>query len=290
MRVVVTGGSGRLGGFVIRELLAHGHDVLSLDRVRPAAPPCTAWQVDLTRSGDVYQALVGAEGVVHLAAYQAPDLAPDTETFTNNVATTYNVLKAAADLRVPRVVLASSIAAYGFIYAPTLWAPEYLPLDEQHPCQPVDPYGLSKLVGERLADAFARLAPLTIASLRLPGIQFDPTYADWAAQRWQQITRRAIGGFFTYIDARDAAAACRLALTAPFAGHEVFNVAAPTSTMREPTTELLARYLPPGTRFPPDRTGNWSALDSSKAARVLGFEARYGWPQALPPEPRAAPQ
>src|SRR5579875_2845670 len=81
MRVVVTGGSGRLGGFVIRELLAHGHDVLSLDRVRPAAPPCTAWQVDLTRSGDVYQALVGAEGVVHLAAYQAPDLAPDTETF-----------------------------------------------------------------------------------------------------------------------------------------------------------------------------------------------------------------
>src|SRR5262245_51680465 len=104
MKIVVTGGSGRLGQHVVRELLAHDYQVLSVDRGRPADSPCTAWAADLTRSGDVYQALQQAEGVVHLGAYPEPDVAPDTETFTNNVAATYHVMKAAADLGVRRVV------------------------------------------------------------------------------------------------------------------------------------------------------------------------------------------
>ena len=286
MKVVVTGGSGRLGGLVVREFLEHGYDVLSLDRIVPPAPPCSSWIADLTRAGDIYQALHGADSVVHLAAYQAPDLAPDSETFANNVTGTYNILKAATDLDVTHVVLASSIAAYGYISARRMLPPAYLPLDEDHPCVPEDPYGLSKIVGEATADSFARLRPMSIASLRLPGITFDLTYASWP-DRWRNPTRR-LGGFWSYIDARDAATACRLAAEASLDGHQVLNVAAPTSSMREPTTELVQRYLPGVGRLKEGLNGNWSGMDSSRAEQVRRFQAQHTWeryvdPATLPP-------
>jgi nucleoside-diphosphate-sugar epimerase len=170
-KVVVTGGSGRLGQLVIQELLFHDYQVLSLDRVRPAVNACPSWIADLRGPGDLYQALTGAYGVMHLGAYQAPGLAPDAEIFSNNVTASYNVLKAAGDLGVKKVVMASSTAAFGFIYALRRVIPEYLPLDEKHPSTPQDPYGLSKLVGEQIADSLARLyADITISSLRFPGV------------------------------------------------------------------------------------------------------------------------
>ena len=110
-KIVVTGGSGRLGQLVIQELLFHEYQVLSLDRVRPAVNACPSWIADLRCSGDLYQALRCAYGIVHLGAYQAPGLAPDAEVFSNNVTASYNVLKAAADLGVKKVVMASSTAA-----------------------------------------------------------------------------------------------------------------------------------------------------------------------------------
>ncbi|HEY7064061.1 MAG TPA: NAD(P)-dependent oxidoreductase [Chloroflexota bacterium] len=282
MKVVVTGGSGRLGQHTVDELLAHGHEVLSLDRVPPAAARCPAWVADLTRIGDTYQALQGAGGIVHLAAWQAPGLTADSETFTNNVSATYNVLKAASDLGVRHVVLASSIAAYGFIYARELWPPDYLPLDEAHPCQPQDAYGLSKVVGEEIADAFARLGPMSIASLRFPGVVFDLTYQS-ITERWRDPGLRR-GGFWTYVDARDAAQACRLAVEADLDGHQVFTVAAPTSMMREPTSELLRRYAVEPRRLKDGLTGHWSAMDSAKAARLLGYRAAHQWQQYLSPD------
>jgi nucleoside-diphosphate-sugar epimerase len=273
MKLVVTGGSGRLGQFTIRELLVHGHEVLSLDRVPPPTAVCPSWVSDLSRAGDLYQALRGADGVIHLAAWQAPGLTADTETFNNNVGATYNVLKAATDLGVGRAVLASSIAAYGFIYAPRMPTPDYLPLDEEHPCRPQDSYGLSKVVGETIADSFARVAPVTIVSLRIAGVNFDPTFQGYVA-RWRTPTQR-LGGFWSYVDARDAAVACRLALETPLEGHQVFNISAPTGLMREPTTELLRQYLPEMPAIKEGMSGNWSGLDPRKAERVLGFRAEH---------------
>jgi nucleoside-diphosphate-sugar epimerase len=114
-KIVVTGGSGRLGQFVIRELLAHGYAVLSLDRVPPREKLCSSWLADLRRAGDLFEAMREAYAVIHLGAYQAPNLAADSETFSNNVSSTYNVLRAATDLGVSKVVIASSTAACGFI-------------------------------------------------------------------------------------------------------------------------------------------------------------------------------
>ncbi|HYY89635.1 MAG TPA: NAD(P)-dependent oxidoreductase [Chloroflexota bacterium] len=280
MRVVVTGGSGRLGRVVVRDHLAAGHDVLSLDRVPCADAPCPTWVADLTRAGDVYQALAGKDAVVHLAAYQRPGLAPDTETFGNNVQATYNVLKAAVDLSVRSVVVASSIAAYGYLYAARPSMPEYLPLDERHPCAPQDPYGLSKVVGERLGHAFADLGVASVVSLRFAGVNFDPSFATFPA-RWT--SPRGPRGYWTYVDARDAARACRLALEVAPPGHHVLNVAAPLSSMPEPTEVLVRRHLPEllGALRAPAGVSHWSGLNCAEAEHVLGFRAEHLWSDYL---------
>ncbi len=279
-KVVVTGGSGRLGEFVIRELLAHHYEVLSLDRIPPREKRCMAWLADLRRAGDLFEALRGAHGIIHLGAYQAPNLAPDGETFSNNVSATYNVLRGAADMGVRKVVLASSTAAFGFIYAKKLWAPRYLPVDEKHASMPQDSYGLSKVVGEQIADSIATIHPeMTISSLRFPGINFDLSYEGFR-DRWKVPAARA-GGFWTYIDARDAATACRLALEAKFRGHEVIIASARMSCMIQPMRELVSKYLPKGAKMRKVSGEHWSGVDSTKAKKLLGFRPVHVWQDYL---------
>ncbi len=279
MKIVVTGGSGRLGQYVVRELLDHGYEVLSLDRVPPPEKLCPSWVADLRKSGDLYEALKGSQGVVHLGAYQAPNLTSDSETFSNNVTATYNVLKAASDMETKCVVIASSVAAYGFLYALRAWIPDYLPLDESHPCRPQDPYGLSKLVGEQIAESFVNLSGIVVSSLRLAGVNFDLTYQS-ITDRWKDPGAK-LGGFWSYIDARDAALACRLGIESDIKGHEVFNIAAPTSRMRESTDDLIRRFLPGIKTIKEGLTGNWSGLYSSKAEVLLGFKAQHVWEKYL---------
>jgi nucleoside-diphosphate-sugar epimerase len=279
-KVVVTGGSGRLGQFVIRELLARRYQVLSLDRVAPREKLCMSWLVDLRHPGDLFEALRGAFGIIHLGAYQAPNLAPDAETLSNNVSATYNVLRAAADMGVKRVVMASSTAAFGFIYATKLWAPEYLPLDEHHPSTPQDSYGLSKVLGERIADSIVSLHPeMTLSSLRFPGVNFDLSYESFR-ERWRN-PRSRTSGFWTYIDARDAAVTCRLALEAKFYGHEVFIASAPLNCMIQPTLQLVKQFLPKGVKIRKISGTHWSCVDSSKARRVLKFKPEHIWQNYL---------
>jgi nucleoside-diphosphate-sugar epimerase len=275
-KIVVTGGSGKLGQFVIRDLLSHEYQVLSLDRVPPREKICPSWLVDLRHVGDLFEALRGAYGAIHLGAYQAPNLAPDSETLGNNVSATYNVLRAAADMGVKRVVVASSTAAFGFIYATKLWAPDYLPLDENHPSRPQDSYGLSKVLGEQIADSIVALhKEMTVSSLRFPGVIFDLSYESFR-ERWRNPRSRA-NGFWTYIDARDAAMACRLALEAKFKGHEVFIASARNNCMIQPTLVLIKKYLPKGAKIKQVAGSHWSCVDSSKARRVLGFKAQHVW-------------
>jgi len=280
-KVVVTGGSGRLGDHVIRDLLAAGYEVLSLDLVQAREKICESWVCDLRRAGDLYEAFKGAGAVVHLGAYQAPRLASDCETFSNNMTATYNVLKAAVDMGIRRAVVASSVAAYGFLYAPAMRTPEYLPLDEGYPCRPQDPYGLSKIFGEQLADSFVSQSDLVAVSLRFSGVNFDPTYAA-LPERWADPGVR-LGTFWSYVDARDAALACRLAVETALVGHQVFNIAADSSRYREPTADLIQKYLP-GASIRDGFAGSWGGLDCSRAKEVLGFKAHHVWQRYLRPD------
>jgi nucleoside-diphosphate-sugar epimerase len=279
MRIVVTGGSGQLGRRVIAELSDHGHTVVSLDRVAHPQAYRPSWTVDLTHSGGLYEALENADGVVHLAAHIAPNLASDCDTFNDNVVMTYNVLRAAAGCSVRRAVIASSVAAFGFLYGSPQRTPDYLPVDEDHPSRPTDPYGLSKVVGESIADSFALRDGMSIASLRLPGVNYDLSY-----ERIKGIMRDPgfrKNGFWSYVDVRDAAAACRLAVEASIDGHRVFNVAAATSNMREPTLELIRRFFPELKDVRRSDLTNWSGINSSRAEKELGFQAQHSWERYL---------
>ncbi len=275
MKIVVTGGSGSLGQAVIAELIGHGHDILNLDRKPHPGGFRPSWTVDLTEPGGIFEACHGAAGVVHLAAYMAPNVTTDCNIFNTNVAVAYNVLKAAADMGVQRLVVASSTAAYGFIYGPDGQEPDYLPIDEDHPSRPTDAYGLSKVVGERIADAFASTHRMSIVSLRFPGLNFDPAFTQLRERMSDPGARRS--GFWAYLDARDAAAACRLALEADLDGHHVINVAAPTTSMGESSEELIRRFLPGVSDVRAGEGAHWSGVDSSRAERLLGFRAQYRW-------------
>jgi nucleoside-diphosphate-sugar epimerase len=120
---------------------------------------------------------------------------------------------------------------------------------------------------------------MAIWSLRLPGITFDLSYGTFP-ERWKDPGAR-LGGFWSYIDARDAATACRLALETNVAGHRVLNVAAPTSTMREATDELIHRFIAGVKKNKRELTGNWSGMDSTNAEELLGFRAKHTWERYL---------
>lgn len=274
-KVVVTGGSGALGRVVVSELTANGYDVLSLDRNPHPSGHRPSWIVDLSDTGGLYEACRDAEAVIHLAAFLAPNLTSACNTFNTNATLTYNVLQAAADSGCRRVVLCSSTAAYGFIYGKPDFIPDYLPVDEDHISRPIDPYGLSKVVGERLADGFAQSGRLTVASLRLPGVSFDPEFTLLKQRMGDPGIRKT--GFWAYIDVRDAAVAFRLALEADLTGHRVFNIAAPTSSMREPTDTLVRAFYPSVTDLRAPQETRWSGVSSRRAERELGFVARHVW-------------
>jgi nucleoside-diphosphate-sugar epimerase len=290
MKVVVTGGAGRLGRYAIGELLVQGFDVLATDTARPETNLCRFVAADLVNEEALQGIFTGAVAVVHLARrrfpytengfdpasgrWKTPDVSGDARRFNDNTAMTYNVLSAAAVAGVKKIVCGSSLAVYGFFYPATETTPDYLPLDENHPRRPQDPYGLSKLVGEHMCDAFSRKAEVQIASLRFSGIYAAENAAVLAARK-KNPTIRGAGSLWSYVDFRDAAAACRFALQANFAGHEAFNVCAPTTIMDEPTDELIRRYLPKVKRVTGGPEPNWCGYDTRKAESVLGFTARH---------------
>ncbi len=230
----------------------------------------------------------GVEAVVHLARqrfpytesgfneatkrWEFPDIVGDAERFNLNVTMTTNVLAAAQNAGVKKLVCGSSLAIYGLYYPLTTLQPDYLPIDEEHPLRPQDPYGLTKLVGEKLCDAASAKDGMQIGSLRFSGI-YTEEHRELLIERRKNPIIRGTGALWSYIDVRDAARACRLALEADFAGHQTFNLCAPDTIMDMPTAELAIKYLPQ-VRSVRKGEGRWSGYDTAKAGKVLGFRAQ----------------
>jgi nucleoside-diphosphate-sugar epimerase len=288
MRVVITGGSGRLGQYVVRELFTHNHAVAALDTIKPRECLCPTYTVDLMKIDSFVDHFNNADALVHLARVRFPytengfnvteqkwefaDIRGDADRFNRNVTIANNVLAAAQSCAVKKIVCGSSLAVYGFYYSTDL-QPAYLPVDEDYPSRPQDPYGMSKLIGEKLCTALSQKTSAQVASLRFAGI-YTEAHRSMLLERKNNPIARGTGALWSYIDARDAARACRLALEADFGGHQAFNVCAPWTIMDTPTRELIARYLPRVTDLRSGLDDRASGYSIEKAKRLLRFEPR----------------
>ena len=271
MRIVVTGGSGKAGRWVLRDLRARGHDVLGVDLVHDGGAPGQSLQADLADLGQAREALAGAEAVVHLGAIPAPLIRPEGDTFRNNAMSTYNVFAAAVDAGVRRVVWASSETVLGLPFDDP---PAYAPIDERHPPRPETSYALSKLVGETLADQFARRTAIPFVGFRISNIMEPPDYARF--DTWQDDARLRKWNLWGYVDARDVAQAVARALEADVHGAEVAIVAAADTCMRRPSAELMAEVYPDVELRRPI-SGRETLLAIDHARELLGYAPAFSW-------------
>ena len=285
--IVVTGGSGKAGTAIIRELVAHGYKVMNVDIVPPREPLCHFYKAELTDMGqavDVMRRAAGiidrrrsplgeADAVIHMAGIPAPGLAPDNVTFQNNLMSTYNVFSAATLFGLKRVVWASSETVFGLPF--TRSQPVAAPLTEEHPPKPETGYALAKSMCEQMAAEMHRWNPgTTFIGLRISNILEPQDYAAIPAYAADPELRK--WNMWSWVDARDVGQACRLCLEANVSGAEIFTIAADDTIMPQPSRELLAGTFPD---VPVAVSlGMFDTLLSiDKARRVLGYQPKYSW-------------
>ncbi|HRV96218.1 MAG TPA: NAD(P)-dependent oxidoreductase [Anaerolineae bacterium] len=271
-KIVVTGGSGKAGRAVVKDLLEHGYDVLNVDLAPSREPLAPYLKVDLTDLGQAFEVLQGIDAVVHLAAIPAPGLQTEETTFRINMASTYNIFSAATSLGLERVVWASSETTLGLPFDRE--QPAYAPIDEDHPLYPESSYALSKVLSEEMARQFNRWSSLPFIGLRLSNIMEPDDYQRFPGF-WDDPRQRK-WNLWGYVDARDVAQSCRLGLEADIRGAEAFIIAAADTVMNRPNRELMAAVFPDVTLR--EGTGDFETLLAiDKARKLLGYAPNYSW-------------
>jgi nucleoside-diphosphate-sugar epimerase len=277
MKIAVTGGSGKAGRAVVRDLLEHGHDVLNVDLVPSRDDAAPFLPADLTDYGQALEALSGAEvlpgieAVVHLAAIPAPDKATPDVVFRTNITSTHTVFATAWRLGLKRVVWASSETTLGL---PFDTPPEYAPVDEEHPLRPESSYALSKVLGEEMARQFSRWSGIPIVGLRFSNVMEREDYA--AFPSFDDDPRLRKWNLWSYVDESHVAQSCRLAVEADVAGAEAFVIAAGDTVMRRPRRDLMAEVFP-GVPVRAGVDGHDTLLGIDKARRMLGYAPDFTW-------------
>jgi len=275
MRIVVTGGSGKGGRWVVKDLRAHGHDVLNADLVPDGSEHGLWVGADLTDLGQCQDILVGADAVVHFAAIPAPGLRPEGETFRINALSTYNVFQAAVTRPVGRVVWASSETVLGL---PFDRPPDFAPIDESITPRPESSYSLSKLVGETMAAEFARRTGVPFVGLRISNIMEPTDYEKFPG--FQSDARLRKWNLWGYVDVRDVAAAVRGALEADARGAEICIVAAADTVMTRDSADLMAEVFP-DVPLRRELRGRETLLAIDRARDLLGYRPAHAWQDEL---------
>ena len=290
--VLVTGGSGRLGRSVVTGLAEAGYDVVSVDRapvphgVFPAhirqeaanlLAPGVARSVMETHRPDA---------VIHLAAIAVPFSAPEDVILQTNSQLALQVMGAATDLGVGRIITASSPTVLGY-GAPAGWMPDAFPLNEQTTPKPWNAYALSKLLAEQTMRMFA-----AAQGDRIRYAAFRPCYVispeEWAGAPTQQgntVVERlddpalSAPAIFNYVDARDVADFLDVLLQSMdrIPNAETFFVGAADALAREPLSELIPRYLPAVGALAGKLHGTSPAFSIDKARQLLGWEPKRSW-------------
>ena len=273
MRIAVTGGSGRVGRYIIPELVSNGHETINVDIIDHPLPGAQFRAADLNQYDRALAAFQDAEAIVHMAR-SSSDRKPET-VFAVNVTTTWNVLQAALELGVKKCVLASSVNAIGAVFSRELVPPEYFPIDEDHPTRAEDAYSQSKWVGEQIADGFARRSNVQIASFRFHGIVNDDSLSRYRENPNSDAQTNA-KDFWGYLHVADCARACRLALEGDWIGHQTFFINAADTTLTVSTREALDTIFP-GVPLVRNLPGFTSPLSIAKAKDLFGWAPQISW-------------
>jgi nucleoside-diphosphate-sugar epimerase len=278
MKIAVTGSSGKLGRVAMRVLKAAGHRATGFDLSASTYGDPTV-RLDCSDFGAVIGSLSGVDAVargfdavLHLAGIPMPGTTTDEAAFRVNTLSTYNVFSAAARLGIDKVVWASSETILGLPFAEP---PEFAPITEVHPLKPNWSYALSKLLGEEMAGQFARWHPaMAITSLRFSNVYAPEDYAaipaihaDPASRKWN---------LWGYVDAEDAADACRLALEAEHTGHRALIIAAADNVAGQNSRALMAEHFPT-VPLADDLSGDASLLSSAAAHEAFGYAPSRSW-------------
>jgi nucleoside-diphosphate-sugar epimerase len=289
-RILFTGGSGKAGKHVVPYLLEQGHTVLNVDLTPLDYPGVHNLIADITDAGQMFNAMssyVGLEdlepghgvrpfdAVVHFAAVPRILIKPDNETFRVNTMGSYNVIEAAVKLGIKKIIVASSETTYGICFSDGETNPHFLPLDEEYDVDPMDSYGLSKVVNEKTARSFQRRSGFDIYALRIGNVIEPHEYQDLFPKFFENPETRRRNAF-CYIDARDLGQIVDLCVQKDNLGYQVFNAGNDENGAIIPNKEIIERFFPnvPITR---ELEENEALFSNQKIREVLGFKEQHNW-------------
>ena len=270
MRVLVTGHRGKIGSAVHKVIEGAGHEVSGFD---------LADGDDMLDANSVELAMKECDAVAHLAMTMGN--IPDERSFASGVMGTWNILQAAERNGLQRVVSYSSVNAMGIFMGEA--TPDFLPIDESHPCRPGRAYGMSKFLAEQICALFTMRTSIPTVCIRPPAVLTE-TEIERYRSRLRDDPDYLPGGYWEYgcfILVDDLARATLSALTCPDPGHAVLLVNAPDiATEGVPSRELANKLLPEvewrgGSEF--DTEPYRPLMDTSRAREVLDWQPQYRW-------------
>jgi nucleoside-diphosphate-sugar epimerase len=291
-RIFFTGGSGKAGKHVIPYLLDQGHRVMNVDLIPLNYPGVDNLAADITDSGQMFNAMSSYAGldeleagngmpkfdaVVHFAAVPRILIRPDNETFRVNTIGTYNVIEAAVKLGIKKIIIASSETTYGICFSDGKTNPNALPLEEDYDVNPMDSYGLSKVVNEKTARSFQRRSGFDIYALRIGNVIEPHEYAELFPHYFKnpEVRRR---NAFCYIDARDLGQIVDLCLKKNDLGYQIFNAGNDHNGAIIPSKELAEQFFP-GVPITRELDEHEALFSNRKIREVLGFKEQHNWQQ-----------
>ena len=290
MRILVTGGAGDIGTYAIRDLASHGHVPTILDLRSPPEVNADVGYVccDLMNLESTLDLIRDCDVVVHLAAIPHPYNDPPDRVMAVNMVTCFNVLEAVRLNGIRRIVYGCSESSSGFGIHNVELRPDYLPIDEEHPCWPHETYSLTKRFGEEMVENYTRAYGIEGISLRYCWVWLERD-----ADSVRSIVRAGLSGetnpknwFGCFIAPHDVAQAIRLAAEYRFGDRasmpfEAFYLTADTTCLPVPTLEVLGRHYHP---LPEIRDRAYfdsdlfaPPIDSRKARKLLGFQPTKDW-------------
>jgi len=311
-KVMIIGGSGKLGEFIIKKLKSD-FDICVMDIKEPKDKDVAFIKGDITNLDSMKKATRNIDMIIHLAAYMSERIMPSyAEGWDVNCTGIFNVFEAAVANKIKKVVFASSICATGLItWASSNHSIEYFPVDEEHPCKPQGLYGTSKLIAEKLAWMYTKRSDTSFIGLRIASVWFkseegidkateglinkyikDPAAVlniplpDEKRSVYVIEDPRAATKDLTwqYVDARDVAQAFELALKKKDIKFGIYNIGAADTPTKWESIKLAKYFYPdvpinnPVVFLVDKKRPLW---DISKAQKELGYKPNYTWEEYI---------